>query len=130
MCPDMRMPFQTRAGQADWPMEPGLRMLCDPWLTGPRPKLWRFAGTVKRHNFGRGPVSHGSHNIRKPGSIGQSAWPARVWKGIRMSGHMGAETVTQRGLVVVDADPARNLLLVSGSVPGAPGSLVYVREDR
>ena len=89
-----------------------------------------FAGTIKRHNFSRGPVSHGSHNIRKPGSIGQSAWPARVWKGIRMSGHMGAETVTQRGLVVVDADPARNLLLVSGSVPGAPGSLVYVREDR
>jgi len=89
-----------------------------------------FAGTVKRHNFGRGPVSHGSHNIRKPGSIGQSAWPARVWKGIRMSGHMGAETVPQRGLVVVDADPARNLLLVSGSVPGAPGSVVYVREDR
>ena len=85
---------------------------------------------MKRHNFGRGPVSHGSHNIRKPGSIGQSAWPARVWKGIRMSGHMGAETVTQRGLVVVDADPARNLLLVSGSVPGAPGSVVYVREDR
>jgi large subunit ribosomal protein L3 len=89
-----------------------------------------FAGTIKRHNFARGPVSHGSHNVRKPGSIGQSAWPARVWKGIRMSGHMGAETVTQRGLIVVDADPARNLLLVSGSVPGAPGSLVYVREDR
>jgi large subunit ribosomal protein L3 len=89
-----------------------------------------FAGTVKRHNFGRGPVSHGSHNIRKPGSIGQSAWPSRVWKGLRMSGQMGNETVTQRGLIVVDADPARNLLLVSGSVPGAPGSLVYVREDR
>ena len=89
-----------------------------------------FAGTIKRHNFARGPVSHGSHNVRKPGSIGQSAWPARVWKGIRMSGHMGAETVTQRGLIVVDADPARNLLLVSGSVPGAPGYLEYVREDR
>jgi large subunit ribosomal protein L3 len=88
-----------------------------------------FAGTVKRHNFARGPVTHGSHNVRKPGSIGQSAWPARVWKGIRMSGHMGAETVTQRGLVVVDRDLTRNLLLVSGSVPGAPGSLVYVRED-
>jgi large subunit ribosomal protein L3 len=89
-----------------------------------------FAGTVKRHNFGRGPVTHGSHNVRGPGSIGQSAWPARVWKGIRMSGHMGAETVTQRGLVVVDCDPTRNLLLVSGSVPGATGSLLYVREDR
>ena len=89
-----------------------------------------FAGTIKRHNFHRGPVTHGSHNVRAPGSIGQSAWPARVWKGIRMSGHMGAETVTQRGLVVVDCDPSRNLLLVSGSVPGATGSLLYVREDR
>jgi len=88
-----------------------------------------FAGTVKRHNFGRGPVTHGSHNVRAPGSIGQSAWPSRVWKGIKMSGHMGAETVTQKGLVVVDRDAARNLLLVAGSVPGAPGSLVYVRED-
>jgi large subunit ribosomal protein L3 len=88
-----------------------------------------FAGTVKRHNFGRGPVTHGSHNIRKPGSIGQSAWPSRVWKGLRMSGQMGNEQVTQRGLVIVDRDPARNLLLVAGSVPGAPGSLVYVRED-
>ncbi len=89
-----------------------------------------FAGTIKRHNFKRGPVSHGSHNVRAPGSIGQSAWPARVWKGMRMSGRMGNEQVTQRGLVVVDADPTRNLLLVSGAVPGAPGSLVYVREDR
>jgi large subunit ribosomal protein L3 len=88
-----------------------------------------FAGTVKRHNFGRGPVTHGSHNVRKPGSIGQSAWPARVWKGLRMSGHMGDETVTQRGLVVVDRDPERNLLMVSGSIPGSPGTVVYVRED-
>jgi large subunit ribosomal protein L3 len=88
-----------------------------------------FAGTVKRHNFGRGPVTHGSHNIRKPGSIGQSAWPARVFKGVRMSGHMGDRTITQRGLVVVDHDLNRNLLLISGSVPGAPGTVVYVRED-
>jgi large subunit ribosomal protein L3 len=88
-----------------------------------------FAGTVKRHNFGRGPETHGSHNVRKPGSIGQSAWPSRVWKGLRMSGHMGDETVTQRGLFVVDRDPARNLLIVSGSVPGANGSVVYVRME-
>ena len=88
-----------------------------------------FAGTVKRHNFARGPVTHGSHNVRGPGSIGQSAWPARVWKGIRMSGHMGAAQVTQKGLVVVDRDLERNVLLVAGTVPGAPGSLVYVRED-
>jgi large subunit ribosomal protein L3 len=88
-----------------------------------------FAGTIKRHNFGRGPMSHGSHNIRKPGSIGQSATPSRVIKGIRMSGHMGDERVTQRGLSVVDRDVERNVLLVTGSVPGATGSLVYVRED-
>jgi large subunit ribosomal protein L3 len=98
-------------------------------VTG-RSKGKGFAGTVKRHNFGRGPESHGSHNVRKPGSIGQSAWPSRVWKGLRMSGHMGDATRTQRGLVVVDRDPERNLLLVSGSVPGATGGLVYVREDR
>jgi large subunit ribosomal protein L3 len=97
-------------------------------VTG-RSKGKGFAGTVKRHNFGRGPESHGSHNVRKPGSIGQSAWPSRVWKGLRMSGHMGDVTRTQRGLVVVDRDPDRNLLLVSGSVPGATGGLVYVRED-
>ncbi len=89
-----------------------------------------FAGTIKRHNFGRGPMSHGSHNIRKPGSIGQSAYPARVWKGLRMSGHMGAVQRTQRGLVVVDCDGDRNVLLVSGSIPGPKGSLVEIREDR
>ncbi len=88
-----------------------------------------FAGTIKRHNFGRGPMSHGSHNIRKPGSIGQSATPSRVLKGMRMSGHMGDERVTQRGLSVVDRDVERGVLLVTGSVPGAKGSLVYVRED-
>ena len=88
-----------------------------------------FAGTIKRHNFGRGPMSHGSHNIRKPGSIGQSATPSKTLKGLRMAGHMGDEQVTQRGLFVIDRDPARNVLLVSGSVPGATGSLVYVRED-
>lgn len=88
-----------------------------------------FAGTVKRHNFARGPVTHGSHNVRAPGSIGQSAYPARVFKGKRMAGHMGDVNVTQRGLVVVDADPSRNVLLVSGSVPGAPGTLVFVQED-
>jgi large subunit ribosomal protein L3 len=88
-----------------------------------------FAGTIKRHGFGRGPMSHGSHNVRKPGSIGQSATPSKTLKGLRMSGHMGDETITQRGLFVIDRDPARNVLLVSGSIPGAKGSLVYVRED-
>lgn len=89
-----------------------------------------FAGTVKRHNFNRGPVSHGSHNVRAPGSIGASAWPARVFKGIRMAGHMGDERVTQPGLRVVEVDAERNLLLVSGAVPGSVGGLVEVRSAR
>jgi large subunit ribosomal protein L3 len=88
-----------------------------------------FAGTVKRHNFARGPVSHGSHNVRAPGSIGQSATPSKVLKGLRMAGHMGDQRVTQRGLRIVDRDPERNLLLVTGAVPGPTGGLVFVRED-
>ena len=68
--------------------------------------------------------------MRAPGSIGQSASPSRVIKGVRMSGHMGDETVTQRGLRVLDGDAERNLLLVTGAVPGPTGGLVFVREDR
>ena len=89
-----------------------------------------FQGTVKRHNFGRGPVTHGSHNIRKPGSIGASATPSRVFKGIRMAGRMGGKRVTQVGLTVVDRDPEQNLLLVKGAVPGHKNAVVVVREDR
>ena len=88
-----------------------------------------FAGTIKRHNFGRGPKSHGSHNIRKPGSIGASATPSRVFKGMRMSGHMGDERVTQRGLRVAEVDADRNLLLVAGAVPGSVGGIVEIRSD-
>ena len=78
-----------------------------------------FAGTIKRHNFHRGPVSHGSHNVRAPGSIGASADPARVFKGTKMPGRMGGERVTQLGLEVVEIDAERNLLLIKGSVPGS-----------
>jgi large subunit ribosomal protein L3 len=86
-----------------------------------------FQGTVKRHNFARGPESHGSHNVRAPGSIGASAYPSRVFKGMRMSGHMGDEQVTQAGLRVVRRDAENNLLLVRGAVPGAKNSVVVVR---
>jgi large subunit ribosomal protein L3 len=86
-----------------------------------------FQGTIKRHGFTRGPVSHGSHNIRKPGSIGASAYPSRVFKGMRMSGRMGGVRVTQPGLVVHEVDPERNLLLVKGSVPGPASGLVEIR---
>jgi large subunit ribosomal protein L3 len=88
-----------------------------------------FQGTVKRHRFSRGPVTHGSHNIRKPGSIGASAYPSRVFKGMRMAGHMGARNVTQRGLTIVDRDPELNLLFVKGAVPGAKNGVVVIRED-
>ena len=88
-----------------------------------------FQGTIKRHNFHRGPKTHGSHNYRAPGSIGASAWPARVMKGIRGPGHMGAERVTQRGVTIVDVIAGQNLLLVRGAVPGAKGGIVEVRTD-
>jgi large subunit ribosomal protein L3 len=88
-----------------------------------------FAGTIKRHNFQRGPVSHGSHNVRAPGSIGASADPARVFKGIRGPGQMGNERATQRGLEVVDVRSDENLLLLRGSVPGPKGSVVEIRLD-
>ena len=86
-----------------------------------------FQGTIKRHNFGRGPVSHGSHNVRKPGSIGASATPSRVFKGMKMAGHMGAQRVTQLGLEIHEVDSERNLLLVKGSVPGPKSGLVEIK---
>jgi large subunit ribosomal protein L3 len=88
-----------------------------------------FQGTVKRHNFSRGPVTHGSHNVRAPGSIGASATPSRVFKGISGPGQMGNKRVTQRGLEVVDVIADKNLLLVRGSVPGPKGSTVEIRSD-
>src|SRR5213595_34762 len=88
-----------------------------------------FQGTVKRHNFSRGPVSHGSHNVRAPGSIGASATPSRVFKGIRGPGQMGNKRVTQRGLTVVDVRAGDNLLLVRGAVPGPRNGVVEVRSD-
>ncbi len=88
-----------------------------------------FQGTIKRHNFASGPKSHGSHNVRAPGSIGASAWPARVMKGIRGPGQMGNKRATQEGLEVVQIDASQNLLLVRGSVPGPRGSIVEVRSN-
>ena len=88
-----------------------------------------FQGTVKRHNFGRGPVSHGSHNVRAPGSIGASAYPARVFKGMRLPGQMGNKRATQLGLEIADIDAERNLLLIKGSVPGSRNSIVEIRTD-
>jgi large subunit ribosomal protein L3 len=89
-----------------------------------------FQGTIKRHNFHRGPVTHGSHNIRKPGSIGASATPSRVFKGVKMAGRMGAKRRTQVGLVVHSVDAERNLLLVKGAVPGPKSGLLEIREEK
>jgi large subunit ribosomal protein L3 len=88
-----------------------------------------FQGGIKRHNFSRGPVSHGSHNVRAPGSIGASTFPARVFKGMKMPGQMGNKRVTQKGLEVADVDAERNLLLIKGSVPGSRNAVVEVRTD-
>jgi large subunit ribosomal protein L3 len=88
-----------------------------------------FQGTVKRHGFNRGPVTHGSHNVRAPGSIGASATPSRVLPGLRMPGRMGGKRVTQLGLRVVEVLPEDNLLMVRGSVPGPKGGVVEVRGD-
>jgi large subunit ribosomal protein L3 len=88
-----------------------------------------FQGTIRRHGFSRGPESHGSHNVRAPGSIGASADPARVFKGVRMPGRMGGRRVTQRRLEVVQVDTERNLLLLKGAVPGPRNGTVEVRTD-
>jgi large subunit ribosomal protein L3 len=88
-----------------------------------------FAGTIKRHNFHAGPKSHGSHNVRAPGSIGASATPSRVFKGIKGPGRMGGKRVTQKGLTIVELIPDQNLMLVRGSVPGPKGGTVEVRTD-
>jgi large subunit ribosomal protein L3 len=88
-----------------------------------------FQGTIKRHNFKRGPKSHGSHNVRAPGSIGASATPSRVFKGVRGPGRMGGGRVTQRGLTVVDVVTDQNLLLLRGAVPGPKGATVEIRTD-
>lgn len=88
-----------------------------------------FQGTIRRHNFASGPKSHGSHNVRAPGSIGASATPSRVFKGIRGPGQMGHKRITEKGLEVVGVRPAQNLLLLRGSVPGPRNGLVEVRTD-
>jgi large subunit ribosomal protein L3 len=88
-----------------------------------------FQGTIKRHNFSSGPKSHGSHNVRAPGSVGASATPSRVFRGVRGPGRMGGARITQKGLQIVELMPDRNLMLVRGSVPGSRGATVEVRTD-
>lgn len=114
----------------------GDRVLVDQFTSGDvvevigRSKGRGFQGTIKRHKFHRGPETHGSMNVRRPGSIGQSAYPSRVIKGTRSSGHMGDKRVTVKGLTVARVDVDNNLLMVRGAVPGANGSVVIVRKAK
>ena len=123
--------FRDEAGE----LSVGDQVTVDAFETGQRVKISGvskgkgFQGTVKRHNFSRGPASHGSHNVRAPGAIGASATPSRVFKGLRGPGRMGGKRVTQRGLEIVEIVPADHLLMVRGAVPGTKGSTVEVRSD-
>jgi large subunit ribosomal protein L3 len=87
-----------------------------------------FQGVMKRHKFKGGPGSHGSMFNRAPGSIGASSFPSRVWRGMRMAGHMGSDKVTMRNLIVIDVRPEQNLILIKGAVPGATNSIVEIRK--
>ena len=89
-----------------------------------------FTGVIERHNFKRGPKTHGSDHHRAPGSIGAGTYPGRVWKGTKMAGHMGNEQVTVKKLRVVRIDPERNLILVRGAVPGARNGVLLVRKAK
>jgi large subunit ribosomal protein L3 len=132
--PPTRILKEIRLETAEGEVNVGDKVLVDQFADGDqidvvgKSKGRGFAGTVKRHNFNRGPESHGSMNVRAPGSIGQSAYPSRVIPGTRSSGHMGDERVTVRGLTVARVDVENNLLMIRGAVPGAPGSVVVVRK--
>jgi large subunit ribosomal protein L3 len=131
--PPMRhiVEFRDEAGE----LQVGETVTVEAFAVGQRVKISGvskgkgFQGTIKRHNFKSGPKSHGSHNVRAPGSVGASATPSRVLKGLRGPGQMGNKRVTQKGLEVVDLDARQNLLLVRGSVPGPRNGYVEVRSD-
>ena len=132
--PPTRILKEFRLDESSGEMNVGDKILVDQFSDGDqvevvgRSKVRGFAGTIKRHHFNRGPESHGSMNVRAPGSIGASAYPSRVVKGMRSSGHMGDARITTKGLTVARVDPENNLLMIRGAVPGANGSVVVVRK--
>ena len=134
--PPTRILKEFRLEDSADPTNVGDKVLVDQFADGDpievigRSKGRGFAGTVKRHHFNRGPESHGSMNVRAPGSIGQSAYPSRVIKGTRSSGHMGDVRVTVKGLTVARVDVENNLLMVRGAVPGATGSVVIIKKSK
>jgi len=134
--PPTRILLELRGEGTNGEVSVGDKILVDQFADGDsievvgKSKGKGFAGTVKRHNFNRGPESHGSMNVRAPGSIGQSAYPSRVFKGTRSSGHMGDRRVTVKGLTVARVDVENNLLMVRGAVPGANGSVVVIKKSQ
>ncbi|HEY6120705.1 MAG TPA: 50S ribosomal protein L3 [Pyrinomonadaceae bacterium] len=132
--PPTRVLLEIRLDSDGGEMTVGDKVLVDQFSDGDmvdvvgRSKGRGFAGTIKRHHFNRGPESHGSMNVRAPGSIGASAYPSRVIKGNRSSGHMGDVRITTKGLTVARVDAENNLLMIRGSVPGATGSVVVVKK--
>jgi large subunit ribosomal protein L3 len=133
--PPMKHVVEFRESGPPTPLQVGDTVKADAFEPGQKVKVSGrskgkgFQGGIKRHGFSRGPVSHGSHNVRAPGSIGASATPSRVLPGQRMPGQMGNKRVTQRGLEVVQVDADNNLLLVRGAVPGPRNGIVEVRTD-
>ncbi|MDQ3651631.1 MAG: 50S ribosomal protein L3 [Acidobacteriota bacterium] len=132
--PPTRVLKEFRLDAPDGELNVGDKVLVDQFADGDtidvvgRSKGRGFAGTIKRHNFKRGPESHGSMNVRAPGSIGASAYPSRVIKGTRSSGHMGDVRVSIKRLTVARVDVENNLLMVRGAVPGANGTVVIVKK--
>jgi len=132
--PPTRILKEFRLDDAGGEMNVGDKILVDQFADGDvvevvgKSKGRGFAGTVKRHHFNRGPESHGSMNVRAPGSIGASAYPSRVVKGMRSSGHMGDARITVKGLTVAKVDAENNLLMIRGAVPGPNGSVVVVKK--
>ena len=132
--PPTRVLKEFRLVTADDSMNVGDKVLVDQFADGEmvevigRSKGRGFAGTIKRHHFNRGPESHGSMNVRAPGSIGASAYPSRVIKGTRMAGHMGNERKTIKNLRVVAVDAENNLLMIRGAVPGPNGAYVLIKK--
>jgi large subunit ribosomal protein L3 len=132
--PPTRVLMEMRIDGGGTQMNVGDKVLVDQFSDGDmvdvvgRSKGRGFAGTIKRHHFNRGPESHGSMNVRAPGSIGASAYPSRVIKGNRSSGHMGDVRVTIKGLTVARVDAENNLLMIRGAVPGANGSVVVIKK--
>ncbi|HBB89454.1 MAG TPA: 50S ribosomal protein L3 [Blastocatellia bacterium] len=132
--PPTRILKEFRVEDSDGETNVGDKILVDQFADGDlvevvgKSKGRGFAGTVKRHHFNRGPESHGSMNVRAPGSIGASAYPSRVMKGMRSSGHMGDARITVKGLTVARVDAENNLLMIRGAVPGPNGSVVVVKK--